>query len=296
MRPRGEAAGQADLDDRLAGLHQQLARLVQAQFQVILAGHAIEVLLEDALQLAPRDAHVLGDLVGGQRLFDIGFHQQHRLGQLGVAGAEAILQRNALTLAAFADAFDHQLLGHRAGQLGAVVTGQQSQQHIHHRHAATGGEAITVPVEQVAGGDHLGEALGEIVLPAPVHRRPIPIEQPQLRQRIDTGRHRANAAAVARHLLERRGQCRRHGSRRLVGEQEQLAIAFQPSRPGTTRQAPGPFGGLFGLQERHLVDHLRMDALGDAQGLFRQRQGQGLGGGPKQEADSGGSHDGQAGL
>src|SRR5690606_15770823 len=43
VRPRREAAGQADLDDRLAGLHQQLARLVQAQFQVVLAGHAIEV-------------------------------------------------------------------------------------------------------------------------------------------------------------------------------------------------------------------------------------------------------------
>ena len=43
MRPRREAAGQPDLDDRLAGLHQHLSRLVQPQLQVILARHAVQV-------------------------------------------------------------------------------------------------------------------------------------------------------------------------------------------------------------------------------------------------------------
>ncbi|MCY1427511.1 hypothetical protein D9M71_433600 [compost metagenome] len=91
MRPRGEATGQADLDDRLAGLHQHLPGLVQAQFQVILARHTVEVLLEDPLQLPTGYAHVLGDFVGGQRLFDVGFHEQHGLCELRMAGTEAVL-------------------------------------------------------------------------------------------------------------------------------------------------------------------------------------------------------------
>ncbi|KTC62732.1 hypothetical protein AO262_07820 [Pseudomonas fluorescens ABAC62] len=87
FQPRSDGTddNSKDLDDRLAGLHQHLARLVQAQFQVVLAGNAVEVLLENAFQLSSRHADMLGDFVGGQRLFNIRFHQQHRLGQLGMA-------------------------------------------------------------------------------------------------------------------------------------------------------------------------------------------------------------------
>ena len=57
---------------------------------------------------------MLGDFVGGQGFLDIGLHQQHGLGQLGMAGAKTVLQRNTLTLATFADALHHQLFGNRA--------------------------------------------------------------------------------------------------------------------------------------------------------------------------------------
>ena len=127
---------------------------------------------------------MLGDFVGGQRLFDIGLHQQYRLGQLRVAGAQAVLQRDTLALAAFADALHHQFFRHSTGQLGAMVTGQYRQQQVKYRHAAASGQAITVPVKQVAGGDDLGETLGEIVLPAPVHGGAVAIEQAQLGQRV----------------------------------------------------------------------------------------------------------------
>ena len=233
---------------------------------------------------------MLGDLVGGQRLLDVGFHQQHGLGQLRVAGAEAILQRNALTLTALTNALDHQLLAHRTGQLGAVIARQHRQQQIEHGQTTAGGQAITIPIEQMAGGDDLGETLGEIVLPAPVHCRAITIEQTELSQRIDPGRQPADHTTAAYLLLERRRQPRRHLRWRRIGEQEQLVQPFQMPGPGLARQTPVTRSQRLGLEEHQLVHHFRMHALGDTQGLLRQGQGQGLGAGPVQKADSMGSH------
>jgi hypothetical protein len=53
MRTGGEAAGQANLNNRLTGLQQHLTRPVQPQLKVILRGYAVEVLLENALKLTP---------------------------------------------------------------------------------------------------------------------------------------------------------------------------------------------------------------------------------------------------
>ena len=119
---------------------------------------------------------MLSDFIGGQRFFDVGLHQQHRLGQLRMAGTQSILQRNTLPLATLADALDHQFFGDRTGQFRAMVAGQQCQQEVGDGHATACGQAVAVPIEQVAGGDDLGEALGEIVLPAPVHRCPVTIQ------------------------------------------------------------------------------------------------------------------------
>ena len=237
---------------------------------------------------------MLGDFVGGQRLLDIGFHQQHRLGQLRMAGAQAVLQRNTLAFATFADALDHQFLGHRASQLRTVIPGQYRQQQVQHRHAATGGQPIAIPVEQVAGGDDLGKTLGEIVLPAPVHRCPIAIQQPQLGQRIDPGRQPADHTTGAHQLLERGAQRRTHRRRRFIGQQEQFLAPLQLARPRLARQLPGTFHGRLGLEESQLIDHFRMDPLGDAQGLLGQRQRQGFSAGPNQETNSMGSHGGRS--
>src|SRR5690606_19217661 len=63
MRAGGQAAGQPDLDDRLAGLLQHLPRPIQAQLQIILRRHAVQILFEYPFQLPPRDSDVPGDLV-----------------------------------------------------------------------------------------------------------------------------------------------------------------------------------------------------------------------------------------
>ncbi|MCY1349185.1 hypothetical protein D9M69_353620 [compost metagenome] len=207
-----------------------------------------------------------------------------------MAGAQAVLQRDALALAAFADALHHQLFGHRARQFGAMVAGQHGQQQVEHSQAAASGETVAVPVEQMAGGNHPGEALSKIVLPAPVHRGAIAIQQAQVRQGIHAGGKAADHATGTHRMLDRRGKCRRQLRRRLVGHQEQALQAIQLAGPGLARQAPGTFGSGFGLEEGELVNHFRMQSLGDTQSFLGQRQGQRLGTGPEEKGDSMGSH------
>jgi len=207
-----------------------------------------------------------------------------------MAGTQAILQWNTLALAAFADAFYYQLFGHRTGQFGTVVTGQYRQQQVEYRHAAAGGEAITVPVEQMAGGNDLGEPLGEIVLPAPVHGGAVAIEQAQLGQRVHTRRQAADYTPCPNKLLERGTQWRSDDRRRFVGQQEQLLKALQLTGPRLARQLPGTFDGGLGEQKRQLVDHIRMHPLGNAQGLLSQRKRKGFCAGPNQETNFVGGH------
>ncbi|MNE59919.1 hypothetical protein D3C80_1550400 [compost metagenome] len=123
-----------------------------------------------------------------------------------------------------------------------------------------------------------------------MHRSPITIEQAQLRQRVNPRRQAADHATGTHQLLECAGQARRHGLGRLVSQQKQLLATFELAGPRLARQAPGTFARCFGLQERQLVDHFRMDLLGNPQHLFRQRQGQGLGAGPDEKTDSLGGH------
>src|SRR5882762_4793561 len=63
MRRRLEAAGRSDIDDRHRGLQQQLARAAQPHLQVVALGHAVQMALEQALDLAPRESGGGGDLI-----------------------------------------------------------------------------------------------------------------------------------------------------------------------------------------------------------------------------------------
>src|SRR6266478_2977611 len=63
MRRRLEAAGGGDIDDRHRGLQQQLARAAQAHLQVVALGHAVQMALEQALDLTPRESGGGGDLI-----------------------------------------------------------------------------------------------------------------------------------------------------------------------------------------------------------------------------------------
>ena len=61
MRRRGEAADPGDLGHRHVGLEQQLPGPIEAELAVPAAGMAIEMLAEEALEMAARDADAAGD-------------------------------------------------------------------------------------------------------------------------------------------------------------------------------------------------------------------------------------------
>jgi hypothetical protein len=101
----------------------------------------------------------------------------------------------------------------------------------------------------MAGGDDLGEALGEIVLPAPMDRGAVAVEQTQLGQRVDTGRQATDHASGTNELLKRGTQLRGDGGRRLIRQQEQLLETFKLAGPRFARQLPGAVAGRLGEQE-----------------------------------------------
>ena len=207
-----------------------------------------------------------------------------------MTGAQAILQGDALALATFTNAFDHQLFRHRPRQFRAMIARQHRQQQVGHRHAAASGQAIPIPVEQMAGGDHLGKALGKIILPTPVHRRPVTVEQAQRRQRIHARRQATDHAATARQLLERTRQRRTDRGGRFIGQQEQLLTPLQAAIPGLARQTPSAVLARLSLKKGQFVDHVRMHPLRHPQHFLGQCQGQRPGAGPDKKADSLGGH------
>ncbi|MCY1436182.1 hypothetical protein D9M71_522980 [compost metagenome] len=145
------------------------------------------------------------------------------------------------------------------------------------------------------GGDHLGVALGEVVLPAPVHSGAVAVEQPQLGQRIDAGGQRAKAGTAAHHLLECSGQGRRNLGRSLVSDQEHPLALLQQALPGLSGQAPAiAFGGLVGEHEDRIIERLGMQPAGRPQGLLGERQGQRASLRPEQETDALGCHAGRS--
>jgi hypothetical protein len=97
----------------------------------------------------------------------------------------------------------------------------------------------------VAGGDDLGEALGEIVLPAPVHGGAVAVEQPQLRQRVHTGRQPPITSPPRASCLSAAASGAIAGSGSSASRNP-LAFSSLPGLPGRPSH---PLGGLLGLQE-----------------------------------------------
>ncbi len=115
-----EAAGDGDFDDGHGGLDEQVAGAVEADFEVVAGGRAAHLLPEQALDLAAREAGIVGDFEERQRLGEIGFHQLDDLQHLGILHAEAGPERQALAVVGgadavcqvlFADAVDEALAG-----------------------------------------------------------------------------------------------------------------------------------------------------------------------------------------
>src|SRR3990167_7561169 len=78
VRNADKAAGDGDIGQRLVGLLQQLSGTGQAQLQVVARGRRIDVAAEQALELAPGNAHAAGEFIHRQRLVRIVVHQLPR--------------------------------------------------------------------------------------------------------------------------------------------------------------------------------------------------------------------------
>ena len=112
-----KATGHGDAGDRHGGLLQQLAAAAQAQGDVVLRGGETEAAVEEPLQLTLRDVRHARQLLEGQRLLDVGFHQSGGLGNRRIAAAEPGGDRDALPILAVADALQDELLGDSCGQM-----------------------------------------------------------------------------------------------------------------------------------------------------------------------------------
>src|SRR5229473_543220 len=104
MRGRLEAAGHCNAGNRHAGLQQQLARPVEAQLAIVAPRIAVEMLAEQPLEVAAREADALGDSVEAERLVDMLFHERGGVDDLLLSGADASKQGHPLPVQRFPDA------------------------------------------------------------------------------------------------------------------------------------------------------------------------------------------------
>ena len=119
-----------------------------------------------------------------------------------MAHAESGRQRCALMLIVFADMLMDDRFGDLAGQLMAMLDGDQTEHHVDGRGAAGTCEAVAVDLEQPRGDLDVGEAFGERRQVFPVDGATVAVEEARLRQDVATGADRADVGAAARHAAE----------------------------------------------------------------------------------------------
>jgi hypothetical protein len=241
MRPRREAAGQADLQDGLAALLQQALCARQPQLQVVARGQGVEMLLEQALELAPRHADQARHFLGGQRLGEVGLHQRERLGQLGAAGATLLAVAGALALVARTQAAQAQGLHQLLADALAVQAGQPGAAQVQAGGAGRTAEpaAIGGDLPQAGRPGHGGMAVGQAVEQGPVGTGALAVEQPGRgegrRTRFDAAEEGAGAGPGPQLVTEPRvgrGRIgRQHEHRMPVGRRRpRLGQHPQPGR------------------------------------------------------------------
>ena len=161
MRGGDEAAGDRHLDDRRIRLDEQVAGAVEPDLQIVARRRAAEIAPEQALDLAPRQARILGDLDQRQRLGDVGFHQLDDEEQLGVLQAEPGAERQPLAVGRRAHAVGQRLLADLRDDLLVEMLADQVQHHVERGGAAGAGVAIAVDLEEVGIDLRLRKALRE---------------------------------------------------------------------------------------------------------------------------------------
>src|SRR5215472_7316952 len=161
VRRRLEAARGGDVDDRHRGLHQQLPGATQPQLQVVTLRHAIQVPLEEPLDLAAREPGRGGNLIERQRLLDVLLHELRHLDQALVAHADLSSQRHVLPVAVVAHALDDELLGDQLRDACSELRLHQVEHQVERCHTTGAGEAIPVDAEELIAQLYAGELLAQ---------------------------------------------------------------------------------------------------------------------------------------
>src|SRR6516162_2560694 len=156
---RLEAAGCGDIDNRHRGLQQQLPGATQPQLQVVALRHAIQVPLEEPLDLAARESGRGGNLIERQRLLDVLLHELRHLDQALVTHAALCSQGDVLPVAVVADALDDELLGDQLRDARPELRLHQVQHQVERCHATGARETIPVDAEELIAQMYAGELL-----------------------------------------------------------------------------------------------------------------------------------------
>ena len=119
--------------------------------------HAVQIALEEALDLPPRQAGRLGDFLQAERLLDVLLHQLRDADQAAVRHAYLRPQRDVLAIGVLAHAIDDELLGHQLRNARSQLSLYEVQHEVQGRGAARAGKAIAVDGEQLVADAHPGE-------------------------------------------------------------------------------------------------------------------------------------------
>ena len=126
-------------------MQQQLPRPLQSELEVIAGWDNIEVLLEEPFELPPRQTDVVRQFAERHRLFDVGFHQRYRFGELRLGRSDAVLQRHALPVFVLAHALANEQLRHFICKLGPLPISDIIQYQVEGCRAT--GTGLTVAVD-----------------------------------------------------------------------------------------------------------------------------------------------------
>lgn len=161
---------------------------VTAQFQVVLAGGALQVFVEQPFELAHGHLVEAGQLFEGQWFLEVGLHDRHHLAEFGLGTAEQGAQRHPLAVALATHAITQQQFGGLGGDsLATGLAGYQLQHHVHRRHPARAGITVAVQLEQLAGDDNAGKMRLQGWQVFPVDGTAVAGEQLGLGQQVTAG-------------------------------------------------------------------------------------------------------------
>src|SRR5579862_7268571 len=196
VRRRLKAARRGDVHDRHGGLQQQLARAAQPHLQVVLLWHAVEVALEQSLDLAARQARGGGDGIERHRPFDVLFHQLRHLDQALVTSAELCAQRYELLIPVVARPIDDKLLRDQLSHARAQLALDQVQHQVERRDPPGGRVTIAVDRKYLIAEHDARKLFAQRREILPVDRGPVGIEQPGAGQCVAAGAQRAQPAVA----------------------------------------------------------------------------------------------------